>query len=97
MKTMEQLISAVDQDIFNDIDNTKIFKKVYDILRKHPNSTDPAVLGLRQAFEDAAIFYRNLNNGQEFKVVRDKYTRAEIIYALKNIQKALDYYYQTVE
>ncbi|MBR5139576.1 MAG: hypothetical protein IKV16_00850 [Clostridia bacterium] len=95
MTTMEQLISAVDQDIFNDIDNTNIFKKVYDIIKKHPqNSTDPAVVGLRQAFEEASIFYRNLNNGQEFKVVRDKYTRAEIIFAIKNIQKALDYYYQ---
>ncbi len=94
MNTMEQLISAVDQDIFNQIDNTNIFKKVYDIIKKHPNSDDPAVVGLSHAFEDAAKFYRNFNNGQEFKVVRDKYTRAEIIYALQNIQKALDYYYQ---
>ena len=97
MNTMEQLISAVDQNIFNDIDNSQIFKKVYDIIQKHPGSIDPAVLGLKQAFEDAAIFYKNLNNGQEFKVVRDKYTRAEIIYALSNIQAALDYYYQTYE
>ena len=94
MTTMEQLISAVDQDIFNQIDNTNIFKKVYDLLKKHPNSTDPAVLGLRKAFEDASIFYKNFNNGQEFKVVRDRYTRAEIIYALQNIQEALDYYYE---
>jgi len=94
MKTMEELISAQDQDIFNDIDNRNIFKKVYDIIKKHPDSTDPAVLGLEKAFEDASIFYRNLNNGQEFKVVRDKYTRAEIIRALKDIQSALDYYYQ---
>ena len=97
MNTMEQLISAVDQDIFNQIDNTNIFKKVYDVIKKYPNSTDPAIVGLMQAFEDASKFYRNLNNGQEFKVVRDKYTRAEIIYALKNIQQALDYYYQAVQ
>ena len=95
MNSMEQLISAVDQDIFNQIDNTNIFKKVYDILQKHPGSTDPAVVGLKKAFDDASIFYRNMNNGQEFKVVRDKYTRAEIIYALQNIQAALDYYYET--
>ena len=94
MKTMEQLISAQDQDIFNDIDNKNIFKKVYDIIQKHKDSVDPAVMGLRQAFTDASKFYVNHNNGQEFKVVRNKYTRAEIIYALKNIQKALDYYYQ---
>ncbi len=94
MTTMEQLISAVDQDIFNEIDNKNIFKKVYDIIVKHQGSSDPAIVGLRTAFENASIFYRNLNNGAEFKVVRDRYTRAEIIYALQNIQKALDYYYQ---
>ncbi len=94
MKTMEQLISAEDQDIFNQIDNTNIFKKTYDIIQKHQGSDDPAIEGLRAAFYDAEKFYVNHNNGQEFKVVRNKYTRAEIIYALKNIQSALDYYYQ---
>ena len=94
MKTMEQLISAEDQDIFNQIDNTNIFKKVYDIIQKHPYSTDPAVIGLKNAFYEAEKFYVNHNNGQEFKVVRNKYTRAEIIYALQNIQMALDYYNQ---
>ena len=93
---MEELISAVDQDIFNDIDNSQIFKKVYDIIKNNSTSDDPAVLGLKQAFSDASLFYRNLNNGQEFKVVRDKYTRAEIIYAISNLQAALDYYYQAV-
>ena len=97
MNTMEQLISAQDQDIFNTIDNVNIFKKVYDILQKHNGSDDPAVTGLRAAFEDAAKFYVNHNNGKEFKVVRNLYTRAEIIYALKNIQMALDYYYEVYE
>ena len=95
MKTMEQLISAEDQDIFNQIDNTNIFKKAYDIIKKHPaTDTDPAIEGLRAAFYDAAKFYVNHNNGQEFKVVRNKYTRAEIIYAIKNIQEAINYYNQ---
>lgn len=93
MKTMEQLISAQDQDIFNEIDNTNIFKRVYDILQQYRYSDNPAVLGLRKAFEDASIFYNNLNNGQEFKVRRD-HTRAEIIRAIKDIQSALDYFYQ---
>lgn len=94
MYKMEQLISAEDQDIFNLIDNTKIFKKVYDIIQSHRGSNDPAVEGLRAAFEEASKFYINHNNGQEFKVVRNTYTRAEIIYAIKNIQRALDYYYE---
>ena len=95
MNTMEELISAVDQEIFNDIDNSGIFKKAYDIIKNNSGSDDPAVVGLRKAFDDAALFYRNYNNGQEFKVVRDKYTRAEIIYAISNLQAAMDYYYQT--
>ena len=94
MKTLDQLISAEDQDVFNQIDNTHIFKKAYDIIQKHQGSDDPAVEGLRIAFQDASKFYINYNNGQEFKVVRNTYTRAEIIYALKNIQAAMDYYYQ---
>lgn len=94
MKTLGQLISAEDQDVFNQIDNTNIFKKAYDIIQKHKGSDDPAVEGLRVVFQDASKFYVNHNNGQEFKVVRNTYTRAEIIYALKNIQAAMDYYYQ---
>ena len=94
MKTLDQLISAEDQDVFNQIDNTNIFKKAYDIIQKHATSDDPAVEGLRMVFQDASKFYINYNNGQEFKVVRNTYTRAEIIYALKNIQSAMDYYYQ---
>ena len=94
MKTLEQLISAEDQDVFNQIDNTNIFKKTYDLIQKNRGSDDPAVTGLIAAFEEASIFYNNLNNGAEFKVVRGKYTRAEIIHALKKIQAALDYYNQ---
>ena len=94
LKTMEELISTNDQDIFNDIDNTKIFKKVYDILQNHRGSTDPAVEGLRAIFEDCARFYNNFNNGQEFKVVRNVYTRAEIIPAIEALYEALQYYYQ---
>ena len=94
LDTIEGLISTNDQDIFNDIDNQKIFKKAYDIIQKHKGSNDPAVLTLKQAFEEASIFYVNHNNGQEFKVVRNKYTRAEIIPAIEKIQNALNYYYQ---
>lgn len=94
MNKMEQLISAEDQDIFNLIDNTDIFRKVYRIIQQHQGSNDPAVEGLRAAFYEAEKFYVNHNNGQEFKVVRNTYTRAEIIYAIKKIQTALDYYNQ---
>jgi hypothetical protein len=94
LKKIEDLIATGDTDIFNDIDNSRIFKKVYDILQRHRGSTDPAVLGLQTAFTNAAPFYQNLNNGAEFKVVRNTYTRAEVIPAIKRIHEALEYYYQ---
>lgn len=93
MKTLEQIISVEDQNFFNTIDNTNIFKKVYDLLKTHSSSSDPSIIALRTAFGNASGFYNNLNNGQEFKVKRDS-TRAEIIPYLIDIQTALDYYYQ---
>ena len=93
LKALDKIISVEDQNFFNTIDNTGIFKKVYDILRSEEGNYDPGIIGLRTAFENAAPYYRNLNNGQEFKVVRD-YTRAELIPYLIDIQHALDYYYQ---
>lgn len=93
LKSLEKIISVEDQNFFNTIDNSRIFKTVYDIIRSEEGNYDPGIIGLRTAFENAAPYYKNLNNGQEFKVVRD-YTRSEIIPYLIDIQHALDYYYQ---
>ena len=93
LNTLEQLMSTFDQDIFNDIDNSKIFKKAYDILQANKGSDDPAVTRLQFALDNAAPYYNNYNNGQEFKVKRD-FTRAELIPYIEAIQQALDYYYQ---
>ena len=62
-------------------------------IRAEAGNYDPGINGLRTAFENAAPYYKNLNNGQEFKVVRN-YTRAQIIPYIIDIQHALDYYYQ---
>ncbi len=35
------------------------------------------------------------NNGQEFKVIRGVYTRAEIIASLEALASAMEYYQQT--
>lgn len=94
--TIEEIMSSKDQEIFNKIDNSGIFKKAYDIIKANNNSTSPEVELLREAFEDAAPYYHNYNNGQEFKVNRN-YTRAELLPALIKIQNALDYYYQVHE
>ena len=93
MKTIDDIISADDQEIFNKIDNSRLLKKVYDVLYANRNSDLPEVVNLRAVFEAAAPYYNNLNNGQEFKIRRD-YPRAELIPYILKIQQALDYYYQ---
>ena len=93
LKTIEQLMSTYDQDIFNDIDNQKILKKVYDIIQANHGSSDPAVLRLIEAFSNAAPYYDNYNNGQEFKIKRNS-PRAELIPYIVALQEAVDYYNQ---
>ncbi len=91
LKTLEEIMSTNDQDIFNDIDNKGIFKTVFDIVNSSSNTSKPGYAGLREAFYAAAPFYNLLNGGQEVKVNRNC-TRAEILPYLEAIQEALDYY-----
>ncbi len=91
LKTLEEIMSTTDQDIFNDIDNSRILKTVYDIINNPANSGKAGLDGLRKAFYDAAPFYNVMNNGQEIKVKRNC-TREEIIPFIIAIQHALDYY-----
>ena len=91
LKTLEQLMSTNDQDIFNDIDNTRVLKKAYDIVHNSANYSKPGYSVLREAFYAAAPFYNVYNNGQEVKVKRQG-TRAEIIPYIEAIQKAMDYF-----
>lgn len=93
LKTLKEIMSTNDQDIFNDIDNRRILKTVYDIVNNPSNSSKQGLLGLRDAFYAAAPFYNVMNNGQEIKVKRNC-TRAEIVPYILNIQTALDYYNQ---
>lgn len=93
LKTITEIMSAGDQEIFNKVDNSGLLKKVYDILRANRYSDAPEIVNLRAAFEAAAPYYNNFNNGQEFKIKREC-TRAELLPYLEHIATALDYYYQ---
>ena len=95
MNTVEDLMSVYDQDIFNDIDNSKILMKAYTILKNNKGSTNPAIVQLQVAFDNMEPYYVNHNNGQELKVKRDA-TRARLLPFLLDLQEALDYYDQTV-
>ena len=92
-KKLEEIMSANDQDVFNDIDNTGLLRKVYAIVYSNANVNKPGYVGLRTAFEKAAPFYDVYNGGQEVKVRRNA-TRAEILPYMIAIQTALDYYNQ---
>ena len=91
LKTLEQLMSTNDQDIFNDIDNTRVLKNAYDIVHNSANYSKPGYSVLREAFYAAQPFYNVYNNGQEVKVKRQG-TRAEIVPYIEAIQKAMDYF-----
>ena len=91
-KTIEEIISADDQNFYNTIDNSRFLKKVFDILVANPSDSVPGIANLRVAFENASHFIDIRNDGQEIKVKRN-YTRAEIISFLEAMQMALDYYY----
>ena len=93
LKTIEEIMSTDDQEIFNKIDNSRLFKRVYDIIysAENINSEAPEVVNLRRAFEAASPYYVIYNNGQEIKVVREG-GRSEILPYLIEISEALDYY-----
>lgn len=92
-KTIEELMSANDQNFYNDIDNSQILRKVYAILHDSGNYSKPGYDGLLTAFENAAPFYTIHNNGQEVKIKRAA-TRAELLPYIIAIQTAYEYYNQ---
>lgn len=93
LKTLEQIMSANDQDVYNDIDNSQILRKVYAVVHSSANYNRAGYDALKQAFEKAAPFYNIYNNGQEVKIKREA-TRAELVPYMVAIQNAYDYYNQ---
>ena len=93
MKKLEEIMAVRDNEIFNKINNTQILKKVYAIVYNNKNEGKPGYDILKQAFEDAAPFYKINNNGGDIPV-NTNCTRAEILPYIEAIQKALDYYNQ---
>lgn len=93
LKTIEEIMSTDDSEIFNKVDNSGLFKRVYDILNlpENKNSDLPEVVNLRRAFESAAPYYDIRNGGQEIKVNRNC-KRGEILPYLTKICDALEYY-----
>lgn len=92
-KTIEELMSANDQNFYNDIDNSQLLRKVYAVVYDQLNVNKPGHAALKSAFEIASPFYNIHNNGQEVKIKREA-TRAELLPYIESIQKAYTYYQQ---
>lgn len=93
LKTIKEIMSTDDQEIYNKIDNSGILKETYNILQNNPFSDADEVKNLRIEFESMAPYYNNYNNGQQFQMKRNA-TRAEILPYVIRLCEALDYYYQ---
>ena len=93
-KTIEELMSCNDQNYYNDINNSGLLRKVWEVVVKNKNSnaSKPGYEGLKAAFEHAAPFY-NVNNGPDIQIKREA-KRAELIPYIVAIQKAYTYYLQ---
>lgn len=91
---LTDLMSMVDQELYNQLNNHRIMKDTYKILFvDHPNSTAPEILLLREAYEDALRFYEMRNSGQEFSLDNSA-TRAELLSTVEALAKAMEYYLQ---
>lgn len=93
--TLSEIVSIEDIEMYNQLDDHPIFKDTYKILREHQGSDSTEIVMLRDAYNEALKYFNMYNNGQEFKVIRNKYSRAEIIASLEALAAAMNYYQQT--
>ena len=92
--TIEQIMSLKDVELFNQLDKPQILVDIYKILFKdHVGSTDPEILLLREAYDNAMRFYTMRNNGQQFDL-DNQAKRAEILSTIEALAAAMDYYTQ---
>ena len=88
------IMSMVDVELFNQLDNHQILKDTYQILFvQHPNSDAAEILLLRNAYNNVLRYYEMRNSGSEFKL-DSAATRAELLPAVEELARAMEYYQQ---
>ncbi len=93
-KTISELMSVVDQELYNQLDKPQILVDAYKILFvEHVGSTLPEILLLREAYDDTMRFYEMRNDGQEFGLDNTA-TRAGILSTMEALAAAMEYYEQ---
>lgn len=61
-KTIEELMSMQDQELYNQLNNHQILKDIYKIIFvNHADSNATEILLLREAYDDAMRFYEMRN------------------------------------
>jgi len=93
---IEELMSEVDVDLYNTLNDHPIMKDTYNILKDHEGSEITEIVLLREAFDVAMVYYNNRNNGQQFEM-KQGYKRAEILAAMEALAEAMEYYIQVHE
>ena len=94
---LSDIMSMEDVELYNQLDDHPILKDTYTILKEKSNSTETEVVRLREAYNSAVKYFNVYNDGQEFKIIRSKYSRAEIIASLESLSMAIEYYLQSYE
>ncbi len=93
-KTIDEIMSVVDVELYNQLDKPQILVDIYKILFvEHVGSTAPEILLLREAYDNAMHYYQMRNNGQEFGLSQTA-TRAEVLSTIEALAHAMDYYTQ---
>lgn len=94
MKSLSELMSARDSEFGNKINGNPLFKNVYNIVKANPNSQDPAIVNLRNAWNDIEPYFVIYNNGGTIWFDSNRCTRGEILPYLVHLGDAYDYYLQ---
>jgi len=94
---LDDIMSMEDVELYNQLDDHPIMKDSYRIVESTQGSTETEIVLLREAYTNAVKYYNVYNSGQEFKVIRNTYSRAEIIASLEALGEAMQYYQQVHE
>jgi hypothetical protein len=94
MKSLSELMSARDSEFGNKINGNPLFKNVYNIVKANPDSQDPAIVNLRNAWNDIEPYFVIYNNGGTIWYDSNGCTRGEILPYIVHLGDAYDYYLQ---
>ncbi len=94
MKSLSELMSARDSEFGNKINGNPLFTNVYRVVKGNQYSNDPAIVNLRNAWNDIEPYFVIYNDGGTIWYDSNRCTRSEILPYLVHLADAYDYYLQ---